>query len=223
FCACFLTVIVIVELFAVRKINLMHWGSLSLGGLFIGLFYFLGMKKIAQLESMEAPMESPPISGFQTFSLFSVVSNLVMNTVLIVAGAIWLSKSADSLALSTGLGQTFFGSIFLALVTSLPEMVVTLSALKLGSFDLAIGNIFGSNMTNLFILVLCSLVYRGEAFFSSVSSTHIWTAGLSIVLTVCVLKGMQSNNKKTIGHMGWDSILMIVLFVSGMAVLYQLK
>jgi len=47
------------------------------------------------------------------------------------------------------------GSIFLALTTSLPEMVVTISAVRMGSFDLAIGNVYGSNMTNMFIVSVC--------------------------------------------------------------------
>ena len=85
-----------------------------------------------------------------------------------------LAQSADEIALQTGLGRTFVGSIFLALVTSLPEMVVSLSALKMGAFDLAIGNIFGSNMTNMFIVffVFLSPILRGPILYD-VGSTHI--------------------------------------------------
>jgi len=135
----------------------------------------------------------------------------------------WLAKSADAIAQQTGLGGTFFGSIFLAFVTSLPELVVSLSALRLGSLDLAIGNIFGSNMTNMFILFFCSLFHRGGPILGAVSKVHVITAALSILLTYVAVKGIFDRNKKTVFGLGWDSLIMIFFFVAGTGILYTLR
>ncbi|SDE71556.1 cation:H+ antiporter [Thermus arciformis] len=64
---------------------------------------------------------------------------------LVVAGASFLPSLAERLAEETGLGAGFVGTAFVGAVTSLPEVVVTLSAARLGAFDLAAGNLLGSN------------------------------------------------------------------------------
>jgi len=148
---------------------------------------------------------------------------LLISAALVIAGAIWLARSADIIAQQTGLGGTFFGSIFLAFVTSLPELVVSISALRLGSLDLAIGNIFGSNMTNMFIVFICSLFHRGAPILSTVSKVHVITAALSIVLTYVAVKGIFVRNKKTVFGLSWSSLIMIFFFVVGTSILYKLR
>ena len=135
----------------------------------------------------------------------------------------WLAGSADVIAEQTGLGRTFFGGVFLAFITSLPEMVVSLSALRLNSLDLAIGNIFGSNMTNMFILFICSLFHRGGPILGTVSSAHVITAMLGIVLTYVAISGIYVKNKKTVFGLGWDSLVMAFFFIVGTGILYKLR
>jgi cation:H+ antiporter len=63
-------------------------------------------------------------------------------------------RSSAAIAELTGLGTTFVGTTLVALVTSLPELVATLAAARLGADDMAIGNLFGSNLFNMFALGL---------------------------------------------------------------------
>ena len=58
------------------------------------------------------------------------------------------------LARQTGLGEAFVGTLFIAISTSLPEIVVSLAAVRIGALDLGIGNVLGSNLFNLLILGL---------------------------------------------------------------------
>ncbi|VAX38077.1 hypothetical protein MNBD_UNCLBAC01-1343 [hydrothermal vent metagenome] len=184
--------------------------------------YFCGMRYLACLEK-EPSTETKKDESVIQRSLSGIVGNIVFSSILVIGAAIWLAGLADNLAAQTGLGRTFFGSIFLALVTSLPEMVVSLSALKLGAFDLAVGNIFGSNMTNIFIVSLCEVFHKGGAFLSGVSQTHILTATLSIVLTCVAVAGIELKNKKSFLGVGLDSFIMILLFLIGTQILYQLR
>ena len=63
-------------------------------------------------------------------------------------------QSANEIAVLTELGTTFIGTTLVALTTSLPEAVTTFAAIKIGANDMAIGNLFGSNMFNMFVIGL---------------------------------------------------------------------
>ena len=222
--AIFLVFLVIVDIMFNAIFPAFHVGPVSVGGILIALFYFMGMKRLAHLGAGQSVITaSQERTAKQNATVVRIWAQLLISSVLVIVGAMWLAKSADIIAYQTGLGRTFVGSIFLAFVTSLPEMVVSLSALRLGSLDLAVGNIFGSNMTNMFIVFVCGLFHRGGPVLGAVSKTHIATAVLSILLTYVAIKGIFARDKKTILGVGWDSVIMIFLFIVGTSILYQLR
>ena len=67
--------------------------------------------------------------------------------------------AAEAFAEASGMTETFVGTLLVGLTTSFPEMAATVSAVRLGALDLAVGNIFGSNAFNMTILLLMDLVY----------------------------------------------------------------
>jgi cation:H+ antiporter len=67
-----------------------------------------------------------------------------------------------------------------ATATSLPELVSSLAAVRLGAFDLAVGNLFGSNVFNMGVLFLLDIVHQPNPLLSAVSVTHTVAALLSI-------------------------------------------
>ncbi len=77
-----------------------------------------------------------------------IIGFLVAAGVLVFVTPIMV-QSANEISVQTGLGATFVGTTLVALVTSLPELVTTLAAIKIGANDMAIGNLFGSNMFNM--------------------------------------------------------------------------
>lgn len=83
--------------------------------------------------------------------------------VLVVISPLLVSSSAE-IAVIPGLGTTFVGTTLVALVTSLPELVTTIAAARLGADDMAIGNLFGSNMFNMFALGLTDVFLPERAF-----------------------------------------------------------
>ena len=56
-----------------------------------------------------------------------------INAVLVIVAAVFLPKVGEGIAESKGLGQTFVGSIFIAIVTTIPEVVVSIAAVRIGS------------------------------------------------------------------------------------------
>lgn len=224
FFAIILSVVVIIEIFLSSRVQYPHFGLMSMGNLLIVFLYFLGMKKLSVLSTEGSDTGAFTCSPRKNIILNSKIYFYLLScAILVIVGAIWLANVAESIAEMTRLGQTFFGSLFLAFVTSLPEIVVSVSALKIGAFDLAIGNIFGSNMTNIFAIFLCSLCYSKGPILSFVSMSHIWTAFLSIVISCIAIVGIKMNQKKTIFNLGWDSISMAICFIAGMGYLYKIR
>ncbi len=226
--AILLTCIVAGEIIAGARTASFMIGPVSLGSFCILVVYFLGVRVLAGMG--KGGRDVPPRAG-QCVSTTSpknrectyLYARLFLSALLVVVAAVWLASTADTIAKMTGLGQTFVGTFFLAMVTSLPEMVVTISALKLGVLDLAIGNIFGSNMINMFLVFVCDAFYVKGPLLAAVSKTHALTAVLSIVLTGIVLVGIRGKHKKTIWGLGWDSVLLISFFAAGMGLVYQLR
>lgn len=108
--------------------------------------------------------------------------------VVVVAGT-FLARSADQIAGITRLGRLLVGSILLAAATSLPEMTVDISAVRMGMPDLAAGDLFGSSIMNLLILAAMDLVYRtGSGMLSREAAAHALSATCGMALAA--LAGM---------------------------------
>ena len=204
--------------------RMMAVGFVSSGSLAVLFGYFAAMRVLSRYQSSGAlPAAGAAGKTGQDVSARTIVLNLLMSAVLVVVGAVWLANSADRIAEVTHLGRTFVGTFFLALVTSLPEMVVTVSAVKLGALDLAVGNIFGSNMTNMFLIGVCDLFYVKGPILGQVSPRHLVTAVSSILLTAVVLAGMRQSSKKGWAGVGWDSWLAGALFFCSMVIMYYVR
>ena len=104
-------------------------------------------------------------------------------TVVVFAGNA-LTRCADAIAELTKLGRLLVGSIFLAAATSLPELTVDISAVRMGLPDLAVGDLLGSSLFNLLILAVADLMNSSRGrMLSRESAAHALSAVMSIALT----------------------------------------
>lgn len=109
---------------------------------------------------------------------------------VVIAAALWLPFVADNLARTMGWHGSFVGTIFVALATTMPEMVVTVSALRLGALDMAIANLFGSNLFNLALLGLDDVLYLPGPLLSHVNPVHAASAFSAIAMTGAAIVGL---------------------------------
>ena len=79
-----------------------------------------------------------------------------------------VSSSARIAEQITGLGTGFVGLVLLGMITSLPEMVTTIAAVRMGAYDLAVGNLFGSNIFNMFALGLTDVFLTSGRFMGAI-------------------------------------------------------
>jgi cation:H+ antiporter len=137
----------------------------------------------------------------------------------ILAAAPFLSGAAGNLAQQTGLGGTFFGSTFVALSTSLPEVVTTFTAVRIRAFDMAMGNILGSNAFNMVLFIPLDLVFEGS-LLAAVSPSHVYTALCVIVVTIVVLLSQLYPVERRKPFLEPDAWLAITLVVASFTGLY---
>ena len=140
----------------------------------------------------------------------------VVTAALTVLAATKLAEYGDTIALRTGLGRMFIGTLLLAGATSLPELLTTINSINQEVPDLAVGNIFGSCMFNMFMLGVLDLLYRKARILRKVMINHALSAGMAILLIGSSIFMITVKFEPQIGWLGADSLLLMLLYVGGM-------
>lgn len=156
-------------------------------------------------------------------SLLPALVGIAIGALAIVFTAPYVISSAQKISVATGLSATFVGTLFLAAVTSFPELVVSISAVRIGAFDLAVGNLFGSNAFNILILFLADVAYRRGSLLSAVSSAHIVTGLFLLLLMAIALMGIVFRARKRYFLLIPDSVLIAITYLTGMYILFLLS
>ena len=146
-----------------------------------------------------------------------------LHALIVVGAALFLPYFGKFIAEYSGLGNTFFGTLFLAATTSLPELVVSISALRMGALDMAVGNLFGSNIFNIFILGIDDLFYRDGSLFSNIEQSHLVSILTVIAMTSVAMIGLLFKAERKKFVLATDTFIILVLYVFMMMVLYNLK
>ncbi|ADU31161.1 sodium:calcium antiporter [Evansella cellulosilytica] len=136
--------------------------------------------------------------------------------IIFITGSL-LTISGDQIAQSTGISSSFVGSFLIAGATSLPELVTVLVAIQLLNYNLAIGNILGSNIFNLLILAFTDLLYREGSILAAANQVSAITALAVIVLNTIVLGAIilwQTKTKPKFSYPVPSILLILVYFVS---------
>lgn len=153
----------------------------------------------------------------------TAVFHYCINALIVVAAALFLPKIGEGIAAATGLGQTFVGNIFIAVSTSLPEVVVSVAAVRMGAVDLAIGNLFGSNLFNIFILAVDDLFFVKGPILSFVNPNHVISALSAIAMTSVAVIGLTYRAERKPLFLAWDSFSILLIYLMNLMLLYMLK
>lgn len=141
---------------------------------------------------------------------------------ILVAGP-FMAEAAGKLAELSGLGGTFVGTTLVAMSTSLPELVASLAAVRMGAFDLAVGNVFGSNAFNMVLLIPLDVAYRKGSLLAAVSPNHVLTCLASIVVTCVAVAGQLYQVERRKKFIEPDAVLVIVLICGAIGLLYWIR
>ncbi|MCY0904663.1 sodium:calcium antiporter [Arthrobacter sp. H14-L1] len=130
-----------------------------------------------------------------------------------------LERSGEAIAVHIGLSGVLFGATFLALATSLPEISTGLTSVKQGDYKLAFSDIFGGNAF-LPVLFLVAVLISGKPVLPQAQATDIYLTALAILLTLVYVLGLIFRPKKKVLAMGMDSLVVLALYLLGIAGLF---
>ncbi|MEJ2696107.1 MAG: hypothetical protein P8013_05625 [Candidatus Sulfobium sp.] len=216
--------IVAVGLFAAR--DLFPFGWIGPYSLLFGIIYFIAMRLIFAYEKREiaAYMKEVAVElKYTDYDTKAVYIRYGVNAMVVITAAVFLPGIGKGIAEATGLGQTFVGNVFIALSTSLPEVVVSVSAVRMEAIDMAIGNLFGSNIFNIFILALDDVFFIKGPLLAFVSPSNIISALSAIAMTTIAIIGLTYRTEKKPLFLAWDSIAIICVYVSNLMLLYMMR
>ncbi|MCU0394582.1 MAG: hypothetical protein MUF29_01635 [Chitinophagaceae bacterium] len=195
---------------------------IGVNSLLFALLYFVALRVIFRYQQSHPAAESAPVHDTVSLTLPQVVRRYVLYALLIIAAALFLPYFAEHLAEQTRLGKTFTGTLFLAASTSLPEIAVSVAAVRMGSIDMAVGNLFGSNIFNVFILFIDDLFYAPGHLLKDASESHLLSALAVLVMSGIAIIGITFKSKGKRFLLAWDTLLIFAVYILNLLVLHRL-
>ncbi len=175
------------------------------------VFYYLTQRKLHQTE----PVDTTP--SIPVYSTGSASVHWVIGLCLLIIGAQLLVWGAKNIAVAMGISEWMIGLTLVAVGTSLPELATTIvSALK-GHYEMAIGNILGSNLFNL-LAVLAVPALFGPIALDPQSFSRDYSAMLGITLLLAVLlyghtMWRRRLDQTTMQHISrWEGLLLLSVY-----------
>lgn len=202
-----------------RPSALGHVGYYSLA---LIALYIVAMRTVFRYEMKnvaEFTEEEPDL--YPQISLRQAVLRYVVAAAVVVVAGVWLPFVGAELAQQMGWNESFVGTLFIAVVTSLPELVVTLAAVRLGALDMAVGNVLGSNLFNVVIIAVDDLFYTKGPLLSHVDPSHVASAFTAIMMTGIAIIGFLYRPHRIHHIVSWVSLTMFALFLFNTYIQYR--
>ncbi|MFO7868902.1 MAG: hypothetical protein R6U95_06360 [Bacteroidales bacterium] len=195
------------------------------------LVYFGGTRMISR--AREKPMWEPKHT-ILTVKDIPVKDNIIKSTVssliykfillsVIVGGSGYvIGISGITIANETMLSESFVGTLFTAVATSLPELIVTLAAVRQGALTLAVANIIGGNSFDVLFVAFSDIAYKDGSILHNITHDESFIIALTMLMVCVLILGLLFRQRKGIANIGLESVLVIMLYIIGNVSLYFL-
>ncbi len=196
--------------------------SMSPGSILLFLGYVAGTRALYRQTLREGPVATPVhvAAHAEPPPLTVALRRFALAALLVLLAAPAFAWSARGVAEISGLGNTFVGTALLGLATSLPELVACLAAVRMGAFDLAVGNLFGSNAINMAIFLPLDLAQPGS-LFAALDPGHALSGLFAVVLMSLGLAAIVYRAKRRFAMLEPDSLLMVVVYGCALWLLFR--
>lgn len=199
-----------------------HFMNIGIEMFLLVIFYFVGLRLIGKNSGESAGVAETAATTEKAYhtgaiSLKKAKLGFFIAAVIILGSGSLLTVVGDAIALSTGISSSFVGTFLIAGATSLPEVVTVLVAIQLANYNLAIGNILGSNLFNIMILVFADSLYRQEPILTIVHPVTMFTIIALLILNIIIIGGMLFSQSKAVTLKNYylpSSVLIVVYLIS---------
>lgn len=219
--AAFGVVLLCIILFSILQPGI--FGSIGwVGGdslLFVGI-YFFAIRSVYNYEqrAIKEEVQEEEKKDIK-YSKAYIISRYSFYALIVVVAAMFLPYYGEDIALYSGISEGFFGTVFLAFSTSLPEIVISVMAVRKGVIDMAVGNILGSNVFNIFVLAVNDVVYTKGPILEHISADLMIPAIGTILITTIGIIGLVYKSRFKIG-MAIDSFFILLVYILMMKVMF---
>lgn len=191
------------------------------------LFIVAGIGFYMVLKSSSEPMWRPrqttdtvrdiPDAKAQRENIVKLLTGFITTAVIVIAAGSVIAKTSGVIADRTGLSETVAGGLLSGVVTSLPELVTTVAAVRQGALTLAVSDIVGGNFFDILFVSAADFFYLGGSIYHAplVGDREDFLTGLTILLNVTLLMGLLYRQRKGPGNIGFESLLMLIIYTGG--------
>lgn len=170
--------------------------------------------------TLETIEDVPDEDYLNSLSLKNVILKFFILAIIVATAGYAVALSGIIIASETGLSEGFVGTLFTAVSTSLPELIVSIAAVRQGALTLAVGNIIGGNTFDVLFVAFSDVAYTDGSIFHAITSNQIFIVALTMFMISVLILGLLHRQKEGIGKIGWESFLIIVLYIAGNAFLF---
>ena len=177
----------------------------------------------SSLEPMWRPKETPrtvldvPEAKHRRESLSKLLLFFLGNAIIVTCAGFLVARTTGSLADATGINETVAGGLFSGVATSLPELVTTVAAVRRGALTLAVSDIVGGNFFDVLFVFAADLAYLGGSLYhgGDVGGREAFLTALAVLLNLVLLLGLLFRQREGPGNIGFESVLILLLYLGG--------
>lgn len=198
-------------------------GALVLCLMSIASFWMTtGYDKRAQWTTIDAGVEPEGNDDEPSAPLATLVFRTIVAGAVIFAGGYTLSQIGDALAEQTGVGSGMVGFALIGVSTSMPELSSVVTSLRIQRYEMAFGQVLGTNFINLSLILVGDVFYSGGPVINELGRFEVLSALLGVMLTGLFMVGLLERKNPQVMRMGYDSLAVIVLFGCGLVLLFAI-
>ena len=151
--------------------------------------------------------ETDIVTKFEKKEIPAKIAMFVLGTACIIFGAEFLVSSGKTLALGLGISETIVGFIVIAIGTSLPELITTITAIRKKEGSLSVGNIIGANVIDTtLILPLCAVINGQSLPVERINLNFTFPVAIAVALVAIIPTIIQGRFKK------WQGFVLLGIY-----------
>ncbi|MFQ5932785.1 MAG: sodium:calcium antiporter, partial [Nitrospiraceae bacterium] len=191
-------------------------GHVGLDTIMIAAVYLGGMRLLYRSAKIRIPSVQPTHASVSSrLRLRAAAVGFALGATGLLILTPLLVLSAEAVSVEAGISATFVGTLLVGLTTTLPELGTTFSAIRLGAYDLAVGNLFGSVMFNMVVLLLMDVAYPRGPLLATVSRDHLLTI---LIAVTCLTLGIVAilSRRRRARPLRLENVLIIATYILGL-------
>lgn len=152
------------------------------------------------------------------FSTHRLLGRTALLALLVAASGFLVTKLSIEAIDRFELGEAAVGAIFTAIVTSLPELVTTVAAVRYGALSLAVGGILGGNAFDVLFLAAADCAWLEGSIYHQAGDGAIFQLAVSCSMVSILVLGLAIRQQRGPGNIGFESLLVLLLYALSLVV-----